>query len=148
MRRRPPRSTRTDTLFPYTTLFRALALVRVLLTIDAQLDSRGFSGRRHNQVFPRVFRISRRARPKSSPITSLRYSAVACISVGGLTIASTTLTASAHTVGDRADPIRTFSPPPQSPATSPPPLAQNFAAAQSPRMRSDERRGGKEGVST
>src|SRR3546814_5140249 len=25
MRRRPPRSTRTDTLFPYTTLFRSLA---------------------------------------------------------------------------------------------------------------------------
>src|SRR3546814_8104483 len=30
MRRRPPRSTRTDTLFPYTTLFRSLAL-----TLDA-----------------------------------------------------------------------------------------------------------------
>src|SRR3546814_13152400 len=27
MIRRPPRSTRTDTLFPYTTLFRSLALV-------------------------------------------------------------------------------------------------------------------------
>src|SRR3546814_17514973 len=26
MRRRPPRSTRTDTLFPYTTLFRSLAI--------------------------------------------------------------------------------------------------------------------------
>src|SRR3546814_12534756 len=26
MRRRPPRSTRTDTLFPYTTLFRSLCL--------------------------------------------------------------------------------------------------------------------------
>src|SRR3546814_17656508 len=26
MRRRPPRSTRTDTLFPYTTLFRSMAL--------------------------------------------------------------------------------------------------------------------------
>src|SRR3546814_15684243 len=26
MRRRPPRSTRTDTLFPYTTLFRSLVL--------------------------------------------------------------------------------------------------------------------------
>src|SRR3546814_3857021 len=26
MRRRPPRSTRTDTLFPYTTLFRSLLL--------------------------------------------------------------------------------------------------------------------------
>src|SRR3546814_15941378 len=28
MRRRPPRSTRTDTLFPYTTLFRSLLLPR------------------------------------------------------------------------------------------------------------------------
>src|SRR3546814_6493391 len=28
MRRRPPRSTRTDTLFPYTTLFRSLSAVR------------------------------------------------------------------------------------------------------------------------
>src|SRR3546814_7335375 len=30
MRRRPPRSTRTDTLFPYTTLFRSLLLIYVL----------------------------------------------------------------------------------------------------------------------
>src|SRR3546814_3258183 len=28
MSRRPPRSTRTDTLFPYTTLFRAIAIAR------------------------------------------------------------------------------------------------------------------------
>src|SRR3546814_8052282 len=32
MIRRPPRSTRTDTLFPYTTLFRSLDLHIVLLT--------------------------------------------------------------------------------------------------------------------
>src|SRR3546814_15786002 len=31
MIRRPPRSTRTDTLFPYTTLFRAAAVVHLLL---------------------------------------------------------------------------------------------------------------------
>src|SRR3546814_20453652 len=31
MRRRPPRSTRTDTLFPYTTLFRSLARGKALL---------------------------------------------------------------------------------------------------------------------
>src|SRR3546814_10012630 len=31
MIRRPPRSTRTDTLFPYTTLFRSLAHRRVVL---------------------------------------------------------------------------------------------------------------------
>src|SRR3546814_14917100 len=30
MIRRPPRSTRTDTLFPYTTLFRSLGLLRFL----------------------------------------------------------------------------------------------------------------------
>src|SRR3546814_12551575 len=31
MIRRPPRSTRTDTLFPYTTLFRSLVLARLLV---------------------------------------------------------------------------------------------------------------------
>src|SRR3546814_14771408 len=31
MKRRPPRSTRTDTLFPYTTLFRSTALCRTLI---------------------------------------------------------------------------------------------------------------------
>src|SRR3546814_20006103 len=30
MIRRPPRSTRTDTLFPYTTLFRSMSMVNVL----------------------------------------------------------------------------------------------------------------------
>src|SRR3546814_12562167 len=31
--RRPPRSTRTDTLFPYTTLFRSLILVPAVLVL-------------------------------------------------------------------------------------------------------------------
>src|SRR3546814_5012107 len=34
MIRRPPRSTRTDTLFPYTTLFRSLAVVDVLPSLE------------------------------------------------------------------------------------------------------------------
>src|SRR3546814_18487063 len=34
MSRRPPRSPRTDTLFPYTTLFRSFALLRLLLLFD------------------------------------------------------------------------------------------------------------------
>src|SRR3546814_9259709 len=33
MRRRPPRSTRTDTLFPYTTLFRSVQRRRQLQTV-------------------------------------------------------------------------------------------------------------------
>src|SRR3546814_15361722 len=44
MTRRPPRSTRTDTLFPYTTLFRAAAFPRkresISLLDDVNMDSR------------------------------------------------------------------------------------------------------------
>src|SRR3546814_1321512 len=36
MKRRPPRSTRTDTLFPYTTLFRSMTLNPVL-RVDTQM---------------------------------------------------------------------------------------------------------------
>src|SRR3546814_3750198 len=39
MIRRPPRSTRTDTLFPYTTLFRSTkAMLRIAILIDGGSD--------------------------------------------------------------------------------------------------------------
>src|SRR3546814_3304718 len=43
MRRRPPRSTRTDTLFPYTTLFRSLTNIeKVLLPLPVErIDFKG-----------------------------------------------------------------------------------------------------------
>src|SRR3546814_16416873 len=41
MRRLPPRSTRTDTLFPYTTLFRSHALVRRILELSARQTDAG-----------------------------------------------------------------------------------------------------------
>src|SRR3546814_11432519 len=41
MRRRPPRSTRTDTLFPYTTLFRSSDIVRGrILDSGTRIDGR------------------------------------------------------------------------------------------------------------
>src|SRR3546814_11147083 len=40
MIRRPPRSTRTDTLFPYTTLFRSPGGTREVDTIDIGADAR------------------------------------------------------------------------------------------------------------
>src|SRR3546814_10846829 len=43
MLRRPPRSTRTDTLFPYTTLFRALAR-RMAFAHDLFLGDAGRAG--------------------------------------------------------------------------------------------------------
>src|SRR3546814_13422616 len=46
MIRRPPRSTRTDTLFPYTTLFRSLWLVSKTVSdkLRAHLLSQGIDG--------------------------------------------------------------------------------------------------------
>src|SRR3546814_3740529 len=45
MIRRPPRSTRTDTLFPYTTLFRSRANARIDRPPVGQFDDRAVSGR-------------------------------------------------------------------------------------------------------
>src|SRR3546814_9817478 len=61
MIRRPPRSTRTDTLFPYTTLFRSLAAVAGLSpdpdsplngTIEIQTLDAGTDGVRHIVYLP------------------------------------------------------------------------------------------------
>src|SRR3546814_92985 len=48
MIRRPPRSTRTDTLFPYTTLFRSIAATRLAPNPPASLPS-GLQALRHRQ---------------------------------------------------------------------------------------------------
>src|SRR3546814_6537261 len=45
MIRRPPRSTRTDTLFPYTTLFRSCATSRFGVTIQSQPGSEPYQRR-------------------------------------------------------------------------------------------------------
>src|SRR3546814_10718473 len=62
MVRRPPRSTRTDTLFPYTTLFRSvgptLGALRTLRDICA------ITGARPLAVIREAARVRRRAGPK------------------------------------------------------------------------------------
>src|SRR3546814_9546399 len=50
MLRRPPRSTRTDTLFPYTTLFRSPGLAAVFG--DDPAEFRGDPGHRHEPQRP------------------------------------------------------------------------------------------------
>src|SRR3546814_16596624 len=47
MIRRPPRSTRTDTLFPYTTLFRSLERAAGAIQIDHQLTWRHVIAQQH-----------------------------------------------------------------------------------------------------
>src|SRR3546814_14778299 len=55
MRRRTPRATRTDTLFPYTTLFRSLATVyRVLM----QFEQAGLLSRNHFEAGKAVFELN------------------------------------------------------------------------------------------
>src|SRR3546814_8055623 len=51
MIRRPPRSTRTDTLFPYTTLFRSLAEALAGTLVESAIadDDIGDTGRHHHR---------------------------------------------------------------------------------------------------
>src|SRR3546814_11578574 len=54
--RRPPRSTRTDTLFPYTTLFRSNKTVQSVQRVQILLQCR------HSQnSFPSEFSVKRRS---------------------------------------------------------------------------------------
>src|SRR3546814_21178284 len=68
MIRRPPRSTRTDTLFPYTTLFRSIAHGKV----DTHMSIANGNGRRlhHQAAHVRHRRLSRRWRTRSEEHTS------------------------------------------------------------------------------
>src|SRR3546814_10755179 len=45
MKRRPPRSTRTDTLFPYTTLFRSEHVEAIHVDLPVQGEQRARQGR-------------------------------------------------------------------------------------------------------
>src|SRR3546814_16965751 len=69
MIRRPPRSTRTDTLFPYTTLFRSeivreRSMLRKLITVADEISATAFSpqGKEARQLLDeaesRVFQIA------------------------------------------------------------------------------------------
>src|SRR3546814_1124114 len=59
MRRRPPRSTRTDTLFPYTTLFRSPGTTTTARAAD------GWSAPGHPRLSPHRPAMSRRTRSRS-----------------------------------------------------------------------------------
>src|SRR3546814_1291815 len=81
MIRRPPRSTRTDTLFPYTTLFRSLA-AHPHVSHDAasdrqhpprlrQLDQRRRAGGSGNEPDNRLHRSPHRSEEHTSELQSL-----------------------------------------------------------------------------
>src|SRR3546814_19507862 len=97
MIRLPPRSTRTDTLFPYTTLYRSVALVaqqgvdqlvQAQFGLLAQLlrqsrlrrvvgDQAGHGGRQRRQAFARVVVIGEVVDPAGEEIAALRGLGVA-----------------------------------------------------------------------
>src|SRR3546814_8372624 len=61
MIRRPPRSTRTDTLFPYTTLFRSgqhVALARVHERFSLSVRKTHFRSEEHTSELQSLMRIS------------------------------------------------------------------------------------------
>src|SRR3546814_8851138 len=55
MRRRPPRSTRTDTLFPYTTLFRARHPSIVSSNLSINVHTRRSAPPLTTEYYPRIF---------------------------------------------------------------------------------------------
>src|SRR3546814_8418550 len=67
MIRRPPRSTRTDTLFPYTTLFRSL-LGRRALGRPAPAPHRAEPAVERHQVYRQRQHPARRPAPRRDPL--------------------------------------------------------------------------------
>src|SRR3546814_11332730 len=55
MIRRPPRSTRTDTLFPYPTLFRSRFALLTLSSLETPRGFRILHLPKPTQIFPRIF---------------------------------------------------------------------------------------------
>src|SRR3546814_6577942 len=74
MIRRPPRSTRTDTLFPYTTLFRSLQLhckPRVIIAPALRSDEADLSLRGRQRVVPQQSFHPARSEEHTSELQSL-----------------------------------------------------------------------------
>src|SRR3546814_3352871 len=67
MIRRPPRSTRTDTLFPYTTLFRSDDLRAKRLPVDERTPARHRPAISHLQTIRPEYRAGRHGAPR--PLT-------------------------------------------------------------------------------
>src|SRR3546814_2833950 len=70
MIRRPPRSTRTDTLFPYTTLFRSARIHDKPRTQGPPAPERRHGRLRHPRMTAAPARALTRARPRSEEHTS------------------------------------------------------------------------------
>src|SRR3546814_7352361 len=81
MIRRPPRSTRTDTLFPYTTLFRSLPHPRGYhIPVSQQQDTDRHAAQSAGQIPPRFARLLRSEEHTSELQSLMRISyAVFCL---------------------------------------------------------------------
>src|SRR3546814_15195824 len=90
MIRRPPRSTRTDTLFPYTTLFRSFdpraVAVRILCAGRAQpaVEDGGAGEGAVQQSTDRAWRCADTVRPAQSPVGPGRKGRARRAGPGGL----------------------------------------------------------------
>src|SRR3546814_6303487 len=82
MIRRPPRSTRTDTLFPYTTLFRSFAAEKAVKTYAAFSDH-GHSDAQASGVSPDYFALSSLRVANGRALTQADDDALAAVAVLG-----------------------------------------------------------------
>src|SRR3546814_4231790 len=71
MIRRPPRSTRTDTLFPYTTLFRSLVVDVVLLALHVAGEAAHAVVHHHDVGLEALDQVVQRSEEHTSELQSL-----------------------------------------------------------------------------
>src|SRR3546814_16069814 len=132
MIRRPPRSTRTDTLFPYTTLFRSSSPVRRQLNQDQKLSRRDDAS--HLSLLVQRNLAQRKHTPPSRPVPCTGFAEPAGFSEG------------ASCPRGKRRPYMCGAPAGSCPPPPPPRRGPCRSSSRST-ARSDERRGGKEGVS-
>src|SRR3546814_15231914 len=131
MIRRPPRSTRTDTLFPYTTLFRSM---EAKSTRSSVMDE--WAPQRRFRTFPAcpVPRASAPPRARANPLAFPRPNTTSSPMQGDEDLLPVTLGVGA--AGPRPAPA----PPEQPPNPSPPPQPTLLPGIHAPAHRGPQRR--------
>src|SRR3546814_8218034 len=91
MIRRPPRSTRTDTLFPYTTLFRSFLNMLISFSVAGHVPTVQQTNERRSSIrVPRRFiaEVGRIDRPQRNRSTGSFATAAACCGDGAASLGS------------------------------------------------------------
>src|SRR3546814_1099762 len=115
MIRRPPRSTRTDTLFPYTTLFRSSLAADNSVSEDTTFSRVATSSRVARSILPRSTNLSRRSEEHTSELQSLMRTSYAVFCLKKKNISESTPQTNSTSIRKQTSIDHTSSVPPHNP---------------------------------